>query len=90
MTTRSLALITASLVSLPAFAADAQRSAHPAADTWHDTAPHTTKFVTVAPNVKLHYLDFGGGGEPIVLLAGLETPRTRSMTSPLGSPTSFA
>jgi non-heme chloroperoxidase len=71
MTTRSLALITASLVSLPAFAADAQRSAHPAADTWHDTAPHTTKFVTVAPNVKLHYLDFGGGGEPIVLLAGL-------------------
>jgi non-heme chloroperoxidase len=71
MTTRSLALITASLVSLPALAADAQQSPRSVADTWHDSAPHTTKFVTVAANVKLHYLDFGGVGEPLVLLAGL-------------------
>jgi pimeloyl-ACP methyl ester carboxylesterase len=27
-------------------------------------------FVTVAPNVQVHYLDFGGTGEPLLLLAG--------------------
>ncbi|HSG09702.1 MAG TPA: alpha/beta hydrolase, partial [Longimicrobiales bacterium] len=28
-------------------------------------------FVTVAPGVSLHYLDFGGEGDPVLLLAGL-------------------
>jgi len=28
-------------------------------------------FVTVSPGVRLHYLDFGGSGEPVFLLAGL-------------------
>jgi len=42
-----------------------------------DTNPEPTPeypldgFVTVAPGVDLHYLDFGGEGNPILLLAGL-------------------
>lgn len=40
-------------------------------DGWADAAKHTPGFVTVAPGVRLHYLDFGGTGDPIVLLAGL-------------------
>ena len=40
-------------------------------DAWVDTAHHKPGFVTVAPGVRLHYLDFGGTGQPLVLLAGL-------------------
>ena len=40
-------------------------------DGWRDTAHHSAGFVRVAPNVRLHYLDFGGQGPPLVLLAGL-------------------
>ncbi|HXT13999.1 MAG TPA: alpha/beta hydrolase [Gemmatimonadaceae bacterium] len=44
-----------------------------ASDTagWHDTAPHVARYVTVEPGVRLHYLDFGGNGPPLVFLAGL-------------------
>src|SRR6476620_5927709 len=35
-----------------------------------DTSPHKTTFVTVAPGVKLEVLDWGGTGEPLVLLTG--------------------
>jgi len=42
-----------------------------AADTWRDTAHHTAAMVRVAPDVRLHYLDFGGQGPTIVFLAGL-------------------
>lgn len=38
---------------------------------WRDTTHHRVGFVTVAPGVRLHYLDFGGRGSPVVLLAGL-------------------
>jgi pimeloyl-ACP methyl ester carboxylesterase len=38
---------------------------------WRDTAHHTARFVHVAPDVRLHYLDFGGDGPALVLLAGL-------------------
>jgi pimeloyl-ACP methyl ester carboxylesterase len=38
---------------------------------WRDPAPHTARFVVAAPGVRLHYLDFGGKGPPLVLLAGL-------------------
>jgi non-heme chloroperoxidase len=38
---------------------------------WTDTSPHKIKMVTVAPNVALETLDWGGAGRPIVLLAGL-------------------
>jgi non-heme chloroperoxidase len=37
---------------------------------WHDPSPHNVKFVTVAKNVQLEVLDWGGHGKPIVLLAG--------------------
>jgi non-heme chloroperoxidase len=36
-----------------------------------DLSPHTVSFITVAPDVKLEVLDWGGTGRPIVLLAGL-------------------
>ena len=38
---------------------------------WTDPAPHTVGFVTVAPNVRLHYLDFGGTGPTLLLVPGL-------------------
>jgi non-heme chloroperoxidase len=37
---------------------------------WHDPSPHDVKFVTVAKNLQLEVLDWGGDGKPIVLLAG--------------------
>lgn len=40
-------------------------------DAWHDPAPHTAGMVRVARGVRLHYLDFGGTGPAVVLLAGL-------------------
>src|SRR4051812_18700968 len=27
--------------------------------------------IAIAPNVRLHYIDYGGSGQPLVLLAGL-------------------
>jgi len=35
-----------------------------------DTSPHKTTFVTIEPGVKLEVLDWGGTGEPMVLLTG--------------------
>ena len=35
-----------------------------------DTSPHKTIFVTVAPDVQLEVLDWGGTGETMVLLTG--------------------
>lgn len=49
-------------------------SAQPSArrdNAWRDTTRHTAHFVTVQRGVKLHYLDFGGSGPPLVFLAGL-------------------
>jgi pimeloyl-ACP methyl ester carboxylesterase len=39
-------------------------------DTWQDPSRHTSHFVTVN-GVRLHYLDCGGSGEPLVLIHGL-------------------
>jgi non-heme chloroperoxidase len=36
-----------------------------------DPSPHKVRFVTVAPDVKLEVLDWGGSGPPLVFLAGL-------------------
>jgi pimeloyl-ACP methyl ester carboxylesterase len=41
------------------------------APLWTDPAPHRVQFVTVSDGVQLEALDFGGTGQPIVLLAGL-------------------
>jgi pimeloyl-ACP methyl ester carboxylesterase len=38
---------------------------------WRDTTHHSARFVTVQRGVKLHVLDFGGTGAPLVFLAGL-------------------
>ena len=35
-----------------------------------DPAPHQSGFVTLPGAVRLHYLDFGGQGAPLILLAG--------------------
>lgn len=40
-------------------------------NSWHDPSPHTTQFVTVDTDVKLEVLDWGGTGQPLVLLTGL-------------------
>lgn len=40
------------------------------AATWRDPSPHKVRFSTVAENVQLETLDWGGKGRPIVLLAG--------------------
>ena len=40
-------------------------------DGWTDPAPHRAIGVQVAPNVKLHVLDFGGSGMPLVFLTGI-------------------
>ena len=36
-----------------------------------DTSPHKVKLITVAANVQLEVLDWGGDGPPLVLLTGL-------------------
>jgi pimeloyl-ACP methyl ester carboxylesterase len=48
-----------------------QRTSELTAPTWTDPSPHHVGFVTVSPSVRLHYLDWGGTGEPLVFLAGL-------------------
>lgn len=38
---------------------------------WSDSSPHKVAFVSVAPDVELEVLDWGGSGPPLVFLAGL-------------------
>lgn len=40
-------------------------------DGWTDAAPHRAAGVTVAADVRLHVLDFGGRGTPLVFLSGI-------------------
>ncbi|MDQ6769893.1 MAG: alpha/beta hydrolase [Gemmatimonadota bacterium] len=40
-------------------------------DGWNDPAPHRALGVNVAPGVRLHVLDFGGTGTPLVFLSGI-------------------
>lgn len=51
----------------PVFRMTYHRVSHP---TWTAVEPRTT-YVTVAPNVKIETLDWGGSGRPVLLLAGL-------------------
>jgi non-heme chloroperoxidase len=41
------------------------------APDWRDPSPHRATMVSVAPDVTLEVLDWGGTGRPLVLLAGL-------------------
>src|SRR5574340_963378 len=38
-----------------------------------DSSPHTIQFVTVAKDVKLEVLDWGGSGRPLIFLAGMRS-----------------
>ena len=40
-------------------------------DGWRDPAPHRAFGVNVAPGVRIHVLDFGGSGTPLVFLSGI-------------------
>lgn len=51
--------------------AAARAAAQAPGDTWRDTTHHTSGMVRVAPGVRLNYLDFGGTGPAVLLLAGL-------------------
>src|SRR5437773_1214192 len=42
-----------------------------AVDSCTDVSGHKVSFVTVAPNVRVEVLDWGGNGPPLILLAGL-------------------
>lgn len=53
--------------------ASAHRAAQddePKPDACGDTSQHTVQFITVAPGVELEVLDWGGTGEPLVLITG--------------------
>lgn len=39
--------------------------------SWSDESPHQVSFVSVAPDIQLEVLDWGGSGSPLVFLAGL-------------------
>jgi non-heme chloroperoxidase len=54
----------------PTNPADSAYPVAPADTIWPDPAPHRAGFVHNG-RVRLHYLDFGGRGEPLVLLTGL-------------------
>jgi pimeloyl-ACP methyl ester carboxylesterase len=41
------------------------------AQAWSDSSPHEIHSVTVAPGVELEVLDWGGTGDPLIVLAGL-------------------
>jgi non-heme chloroperoxidase len=44
---------------------------HPVAASVMDPYAHKVSFITVAKNVKLEVLDYGGNGRPLIFLAGL-------------------
>jgi pimeloyl-ACP methyl ester carboxylesterase len=43
----------------------------PRDDGWTDPAKHSAGFITVQKGVRIHYLDFGGSGPPLLLLPGI-------------------
>lgn len=45
---------------------------HQPSAAWADTSPHAVTFVTVAPEVRLEVLDWGGTGPNLVFLSGLD------------------
>jgi non-heme chloroperoxidase len=58
-------------IAVSACAGNAQPSSQEALANWRDPSPHKAGFVTVAPEVRLHYLDWGGTGEPLIFLTGI-------------------
>jgi non-heme chloroperoxidase len=66
----SLARLISFLLLLAWTGQPARAQAAPTAQEWVDRSPHTSGFAT-ASGIRLHYLDWGGTGEPLLLLAGL-------------------
>jgi non-heme chloroperoxidase len=62
---------TSLLAAVLALASSSLSAQQPNVDHWRDTARHRVGYINVTPTVRLHYLDFGGTGAPIVFLAGL-------------------
>ncbi len=58
-------------LAITACGSAAQPSSQEALTSWRDPSPHKAGFVTVAPDVRVHYLDWGGTGEPLVFLTGI-------------------
>jgi hypothetical protein len=54
--------------------------ASPAQDSLQGASYPAQQFVTVAPDVKLEVLDWGGSGRNLVLLAGINSGRTGSVS----------
>jgi pimeloyl-ACP methyl ester carboxylesterase len=54
----------------PTNPADSLYAVAPADTTWPDPAPHRPGYAR-SGSVRIHYLDFGGSGEPLVFLTGL-------------------
>jgi non-heme chloroperoxidase len=54
----------------PTNPADSSYEVAPADTSWPDPAPHSAGYAS-SGRVRIHYLDFGGSGEPLVLLTGL-------------------
>src|SRR5687768_7360429 len=73
MRTRQSILFSLCFATLVAGSVHAQRvpSRLPRDDGWKDTTRHTASFITVQRGVRLHVLDFGGTGTPILLLPGI-------------------
>ena len=46
--------------------------AAPTQAPWTDSSPHTVRMVTIAPDVRLEVLDWGGTGPALVFLSGLQ------------------
>ena len=65
------ASVGAALVVLQACASSGSRAQTTAA-RWTDPSAHRISFVTVAPDVRLEVLDWGGSGPPLVFLFRLE------------------
>ena len=61
----------ASLVALQACMWSGSRM-QPTPTRWTDSSAHRIRFVSVAPDVRLEVLDWGGSGPPLVFLAGLQ------------------
>jgi pimeloyl-ACP methyl ester carboxylesterase len=54
----------------PTNPADSSYAVAPADTTWPDPAPHRAGYAS-SGGVRIHYLDFGGNGEQLILLTGL-------------------
>ena len=63
---KSAASLVVALILLTAFSDDV--AGKQAAASWRDPSPHEVRRVTVASSARLEVLDWGGSGQPLVLL----------------------